>query len=104
MKILLTGANGYIGKRLLPVLLQKGHDLIAVVRDRNTLQHLSEEEFKEIDVVEADFLKQDTLQQLPVDIDTAFYLIHSLSNDPEEISQMERTIAENFVCIIANST
>ena len=30
MKILLTGATGYIGKRLLPVLIEKGHSIIVI--------------------------------------------------------------------------
>ena len=34
-KILLTGATGYIGKRLLPVLVEKGYTVICCVRDRN---------------------------------------------------------------------
>jgi uncharacterized protein YbjT (DUF2867 family) len=34
MKILLTGANGYIGTRLLPVLLEQGHDIVCMVRDK----------------------------------------------------------------------
>ena len=33
MKILLTGANGYIGLRLLPALLEAGHDVVCAVRD-----------------------------------------------------------------------
>jgi len=38
MKILLTGANGYIGRRLLPVLILKGHDVVCLVRDRRRLK------------------------------------------------------------------
>ena len=34
MKILLTGATGYIGQRLLPVLLEEGHEVICCVRDK----------------------------------------------------------------------
>ena len=37
MKILLTGATGYIGRRLLPALLDKGHDVVCVVRDKGRL-------------------------------------------------------------------
>ncbi len=35
MKILLTGVTGYIAQRLLPVLLQNGHEVICCVRDKN---------------------------------------------------------------------
>ena len=35
MKILLTGATGYIGKRLLPILAGQGHEVICCVRDKN---------------------------------------------------------------------
>ncbi|HZJ79875.1 MAG TPA: NAD-dependent epimerase/dehydratase family protein [Dysgonamonadaceae bacterium] len=35
MKILLTGATGYIGKRLLPVLVEAGHHVVCCVRDLN---------------------------------------------------------------------
>ncbi len=35
MKILLTGATGYIGKRLLPVLIELGHEVVCCVRDSN---------------------------------------------------------------------
>jgi nucleoside-diphosphate-sugar epimerase len=34
MKILLTGATGYIGKRLLPILIAQGHEVICCVRDK----------------------------------------------------------------------
>ena len=54
MKILLTGANGYIGRRLLPVLLQQGHEVIACVRDKNALR-LSKSEEQQVEVVEVDF-------------------------------------------------
>ncbi len=96
MKVLLTGANGYIGKRLLPILLDKGHEVTAVVRDINTFQNNT---FKSerLRIFQADFLKPSTLEALPREIDVAFYLIHSLSNNADEISKMERSIAENFV-------
>ena len=55
MKILLTGANGYIGRRLLPVLLQQGHEVIACVRDKNALR-LSKSEEQQVEVVEVYFL------------------------------------------------
>jgi len=96
MKVLLTGANGYIGKRLLPVLIQEGHEVFALVRDKSTI-HLSQSEEQKVQVLEADFLDAASLQKLPKEIDVAFFLMHSLSNDSNELSSMERKIAENFV-------
>ena len=40
MKILITGATGYIGKRLIPILLNEGHELICTVRDIARIEHL----------------------------------------------------------------
>lgn len=42
MRVLLTGANGYIGMRLLPMLLDAGHDVICTVRDASRLSIDSE--------------------------------------------------------------
>ena len=77
MKILLTGVTGYIAQRLLPVLLQNGHDVVCCVRDKkrfNTKKYASEN----LSVIEADFLKKESLQCIPDDIDVAYYLIHSM--------------------------
>ena len=103
MRILLSGSNGYIGRRLLPVLLDQGHELIALVRDRDTL-HLSQEEAKQVKVYEADFLNAESLEKLPKNVDVAFYLMHALSNNAGQISEMERKIAENFVEYIDTTT
>ena len=50
MRVLLTGANGYIGKRLLPVLVRMGHYVICCVRDKNrfTLGEEFDENINEI--------------------------------------------------------
>jgi uncharacterized protein YbjT (DUF2867 family) len=57
MKILLTGANGYIGKRLLPVLLEQGHEVYAVVRDRQRFD-AGGIPGDLLHVIEIDFLKE----------------------------------------------
>jgi nucleoside-diphosphate-sugar epimerase len=56
MRILLTGANGYIGMRLLPVLVEAGHDVTCVVRDRNRFQP-SQDLLSKVEVIEFDFLQ-----------------------------------------------
>ncbi len=96
MKILLTGATGYIGKRLLPILVGQGHEIICCVRDKNRF-YCPKEFRKKIVVIEVDFLKAETLTAIPEDIDAAYYLIHSMSTSTANFSKLERVSAENFV-------
>lgn len=96
MKILLTGATGYIGKRILPILIAQGHDIVCCVRDIN--RFFVPIQYKDkITVVEVDFLKKETLSTIPVDIDAVYYLIHSMSSSADNYDQLEKTSAENFV-------
>ncbi|MGM0377656.1 MAG: SDR family oxidoreductase, partial [Bacteroidota bacterium] len=94
MKILLTGATGYIGQRLLPVLLHQGHEVYCCVRDKNRFQNPYDS--NHMHVIEADFLQEKTLQNIPDDIDVAFYLIHSMSSAQGDFSEMEKNSAINF--------
>ena len=96
MKILLTGATGYIGKRLLPILVAQGHEIICCVRDKNRF-YAPKEFLKNNTVIEVDFLKPETLTAIPEDIDAAYYLIHSMSASTNDYSELERKSAENFV-------
>ena len=96
MKILLTGATGYIGKRLLPILAAQGHDIICCVRDKNRF-YCPIELQKKVEVIEVDFLDQTTLNNIPANIDAAYYLIHSMSGASDDFDELERISAENFV-------
>lgn len=57
MKILLTGVTGYIAQRLLPVLLENGHEVICCVRDKNRFNNKFDI-LSNVKVIEADFLKR----------------------------------------------
>jgi uncharacterized protein YbjT (DUF2867 family) len=94
MRILLTGATGYIGKRLLPVLVEKGHHVICCVRDKTRFNPPKSLE-QNISVVEIDLLKKDTLERIPKDIDVAYYLVHSMSASTE-YKELEERSAINF--------
>lgn len=95
MKILLTGANGYIGMRLLPLLLEQGHEVVCAVRDANRLS-ISKEMMTRIKVVIVDFLKPVEHHILPKDIDAAYYLIHSMSSSTEDFDEKEQLAAQHF--------
>lgn len=96
MKILLTGATGYIGKRLLPLLLDKGHEVICCVRDKNRFYY-PEEFSNNVKVIEVDFLDPKSVENIPDDIDAAYYLIHSMSGSAVNYDELESIAANNFI-------
>ena len=95
MKILLTGATGYIAQRLIPVLLANGHEVICCVRDRSRFD-TSKYKQSSLSVIEVNFLSPESLNVLPVDIDIAYYLIHSMSTQTGNFEEMESSCATNF--------
>jgi uncharacterized protein YbjT (DUF2867 family) len=95
MKILLTGVTGYIAQRLLPVLLDNGHEVICCVRDSKRF-NLEKYAGAKISIIEADFLDASSLSEIPKDIDLAYYLIHSMSTQIGDFERMEQLCATNF--------
>lgn len=102
MKILLTGVTGYIGKRLLPVLVKNGHQVICCVRDikrftpPDSIRDL-------IEIIEVDFLDSKSLEKIPKNIDAAYYLIHSMSTS-NAYDKLEEISAKNFKESLASTT
>jgi len=94
MKILLTGATGYIGKRLLPALTKKGHSVVCCVRD-STRFNIPSSLLEMVEVIEVDFLDKESLQKIPKDIDAAYYLMHSMSASLD-YEKLELEVANNF--------
>ncbi|MFK7810939.1 MAG: SDR family oxidoreductase [Maribacter sp.] len=95
MKILLTGANGYIGMRLLPMLIELGHEIVCAVRDAERLS-VDKETRAKIQVLEIDFLEDVVDGKIPKDIDIAYFLIHSMSSSTSDFDEMEAITAKNF--------
>ena len=95
MKILLTGVTGYIAQRILPVLLDNGHEVVCCVRDSNRFNRKNYLN-SNLTVIEADFLNEKSLQVIPKDIDVAYYLIHSMSTQTGDFESMEEICATNF--------
>ena len=94
MKILLTGANGDIGKRLLPVLVGRGYQVVCCVRDASRFNPPDSLK-KQIEVIEVDMLKKSTLSRIPKDINGAYYLIHSMSTS-SDYETLEKRSAVHF--------
>lgn len=102
MRILLTGANGYIGMRLLPQLLELGHEVVCAVRNKN--RFISTKELSDnVEVVEIDFLKDAHAPSSIRNIDIAYYLIHSMTGSTKNFDKQEAKAAENFNKMMAET-
>ena len=96
MKILLTGATGYIAQRLLPVIINNGHEVICCVRDKSRMDS-NKYPADRVKIIEVNFLNNETLHNIPEDIDAAYYLIHSMSvGSDEDFEKLETISANNF--------
>ena len=99
-KILLTGATGYIGRRLKDRLLKrKDLSLRLLVRNKNKVRP---DVLEKVNVIEGDTFNQEALENAVRDIDVAYYLIHSMGSGGD-FENLDRTSSENFrsACIKA---
>lgn len=92
-KVLVTGATGYIGGRLVPVLIGRGYKVRVMVRVASPEQ---KKRWPWAEIVEADASNVNDLQEALKGIDTAFYLIHSLLLGKMAFEMVDLKVAENF--------
>ena len=92
-KILVTGANGYIGGRLVPELLSRGYDVRIMVRQKLTRYT---KQWPEVEIAEADALELNNLTNALDGIHTAYYLIHSLHLGQKVFEKTDLRAALNF--------
>lgn len=91
--ILVTGATGYVGGRLVRTLLEQGHRVRVLVRDGKKVAKYSWASSVEIST--GDALNLESLRRALVGVDIAFYLLHSI-NSSTNFLEIERNMANNF--------
>lgn len=95
MRVLVTGATGYIGGRLVPTLLEAGHEVRCVARTPAKLDALPWSE--QVEIVKADASDGPSLVAAMDGCDAAYYLLHSMgTSGDEDFADRDRHLAETF--------
>ncbi|MFC4357427.1 NAD(P)H-binding protein [Halobium salinum] len=91
MRVLVTGATGFVGSRLVPVLTERDHHITVLTRDADGYDGPADA------VVEGDVLERGSFEAALADVDAAFYLIHSMGESgDEDFAETDRRAATNF--------
>jgi len=91
MRVCVTGATGFVGSRLVPALLEAGHDVTVVTRDPSRYDPADED----VRVVGGDLLEPGSFDAALEDADAAYYLVHSMGGSGD-FEERDRRAARNF--------
>jgi uncharacterized protein YbjT (DUF2867 family) len=100
-KILITGANGFVGKRLIVDLLNQGHQIYALCRIKGA--KVFAEDRPNLHYIWGDLRNPETIKGIPKDIEAAYYLVHSMSEIVGNLVDNETEVVEQFLKGVKNS-
>ena len=100
VKVLVTGATGYLGGRLVPRLLEAGYDVRCLVRDA---ERLTKPWREDVEIVEGDALEPATLRGAFDGCDAAYYLVHSMGRRAAGFEDRDRRAADHVAAEAARA-
>jgi len=101
--ILVTGATGYIGGRLIPRLLNRGYRVRCVARNsRKVFAHAWADEPR-VEIVQANMNEEDQLRAALAGCGSAFYLVHSMLAAGKRYASVDQVLAQNFAHAAADA-
>ncbi|MBM3201837.1 MAG: SDR family oxidoreductase [Chlamydiae bacterium] len=98
MNVFVTGATGFIGKRLIAILLQEGHTVYALCRIQGT--KVGSINHPNLHIVYGDLEEPEKILNMPKQVDVSYYLVHSMAKKIKDLEEKEGQVAENFVALM----
>lgn len=95
--ILVTGATGYVGGRLVPLLLKSGYRVRAAARSLDKLQGRSWSSQPGVELISLDALNRDSFVEAAHGCRAAYYLIHSMNPQQKDFAKADRAAATNMI-------
>ncbi|MCG6154232.1 SDR family oxidoreductase [Rubinisphaera margarita] len=95
-RVLVTGATGYIGGRIVPRLLELGYPVRCLVRSPEKLEGRIWRDHPLLEVIQGDVSDDGTLDEACTDCEAAYYLIHSMESAGSSYAERDRELARSF--------
>jgi uncharacterized protein YbjT (DUF2867 family) len=95
-RILVTGATGYIGGRLIPLLLERGYAVRAMARSSDKLRARAWAQSPQVDIVAADIFDLASVKAAAKDCSDVYYLVHSMMPGQKDFRAADKRAAENM--------
>ncbi len=91
--VLVTGGTGYIGGKLVPILIEQGYRVRCLARNPESIVKLG---WRDVEIVQGDALRYETLVSAMKGVCVAYYLIHSMESGEADFEEKDKQAAENF--------
>lgn len=96
-RVLVCGATGYVGGRLVPKLLDQGLSVRCLVRSPEKLRAFPWCDDQRLEVIEGNLDDVQTVRAAADGVDAAYYLVHAMISAGEDYAKRDRELASNFV-------